>query len=114
MLLERFSTALTTDDPDCIEKFNRDESPLLVAHPASLGAGVNLQKGSANTVIWTSPTWSSEARTQGNGRLHRQGQTNSVSIVDIVANDTLDDFILEAVEEKVNVERALLDYVELW
>lgn len=52
--------------------------PLLVTHPASLGAGVNLQTGGCHHELVTSLPWSLEQWVQSQARLRRSGQQETV------------------------------------
>lgn len=52
--------------------------PVLVTHPASLGAGVNLQEGGCHDELYVSQPWSLEHWVQSQARLRRSGQTHRV------------------------------------
>jgi SNF2 family DNA or RNA helicase len=93
---------------DDIAKWNRGEIPILLAHPASAGHGLNLQAG-GNIIIWFGLTWSLELYEQANARLHRQGQTKPVIIHHIIAEDTIEETVLHALKNKANVQGALMD-----
>lgn len=93
-----------------IEAWNRGAVPMLVAHPASAGHGLNLQHG-GHTIVWTTPSWDSEQTQQANKRLARQGQKHPVVIHYLVAPDTVDDLILARVRGKRSAEQDLLDYL---
>ena len=69
---------------ETIDKWNRGEIKMLLAHPASAGHGLNLQKGGA-LAVWFGLNWSLELYQQFNARLHRQGQTRPVRIIHLVA-----------------------------
>lgn len=56
-----------------IDAWNRGESPVALAHPASIGHGLNLQEG-GHITIWYGLTWSLELYQQANERLNRPGQ----------------------------------------
>ena len=80
-------------------------------HPASAGHGLNLQTG-GHILVWLTPTWSLELYEQTNARLNRQGQTHPVSIIHIIAADTIDERIVEALEAKHHTQSALIDAVK--
>lgn len=101
----------TLDDEDAIKRWNRGETPVLIAHPKSAGHGLNLQYG-GSAVVWTSPTWDLEEWDQGNKRLHRQGQRNNVVIHVLVSPGTLDGGMLDVLEGKTSVQGALMDHLE--
>lgn len=103
--------AHTLDEPGVIEKWNRREIPVLLAHPASAGMGINLQKG-GSVMIWTSPTWNLEEYLQMNARLARQGQEEPVIIHHLVSPFTVDTAMHERLSMKKEVQAALLDHMD--
>lgn len=107
-ILAAFPQAESIDAPKAIERWNKGEIPMLVAHPASAGHGLNLQSG-GHVIVWYGLTWSLELYQQFNARLHRQGQQHQVIIHHIVATDTVDDLVLEALTQKDVDQRKLLD-----
>lgn len=90
-----------------IEAWCRGEIPLLLAHPASAGHGLNLQ-GGGHTIVWTTCSWSLEEWLQANARLHRQGQERPVIVHQIVVPGTVDEAILDRLEEKVSVQDGVM------
>lgn len=71
--------------------WNRGEIPLLPAHPASAGHGLNLQKGNAHHVGWFNVPWSLELWKQFLDRVLRQGNTSKRVFNHVfVAKDTVD------------------------
>lgn len=103
--------AHTIDEPDVIKRWNRGEIPVLVAHPKSVGHGLNLQEG-GHTVIWASPTWSLEYWEQLNKRVARQGQKHPVVIHSIMRRGTVDKLIRKRLDDKGMTQDALMDYLE--
>lgn len=107
-LLKRFPQAVALGkDPAQIESWNRGEIPMLLAHPASAGHGLNLQKG-GNTIVWFGLNWSLELYQQFNARLHRQGQQKPVVIHHLVVENTVDETVVAALASKDVTQRALL------
>lgn len=98
-------------DPTVIDRWNAGEIPILFAHPASAGHGLNLQKG-GNVIVWFGLTWSLELYQQFNARLHRQGQDKPVRIFHILTKDTADKAVLEALTTKKDTQDTLLSVVE--
>jgi len=94
-------------DPKTIERWNNGEIPILLAHPASAGHGLNLQAG-GNIVIWFGLSWSLENYQQFNARLHRQGQGKPVFVHHIVAEKTIDQKVLRVLGEKEITQNGLL------
>lgn len=95
-------------DPETIARWNRGDIPILLAHPASAGHGLNLQHG-GRTIVWFGLNWSLELYQQFNGRLHRQGQERPVIVHHIVADDSVDGTVLAALARKDTTQKALLD-----
>lgn len=88
-----------------VDRWNRDEIPILLAHAASLAHGLNLQYGTARNVIWHSITYDRELYDQLNMRLARQGQTaSSVFAHFIVAVNTVDEPKMRALRKKGKVQ----------
>lgn len=111
MLQKALPEASTVHDKDVFRRWDRGEVPVLLAHPASIGHGMNLQHG-GYTAIWTSPTWDLEHWEQANKRLARQGQKHPVVIHRIQMAGSIDAAIYGALAEKTSVQKALLDHLE--
>lgn len=104
--------AVDIKSPHSVERWNRGNIPILIAHPASAGHGLNLQRG-GNLAVWYGLTWSSEEYEQGIGRLVRQGQPSpAVAIHHIMANETTDDLMLDVVQGRISRQDALLKLLE--
>lgn len=104
--------AVDIKTPHSVDRWNRGNIPILLAHPASAGHGLNLQKG-GSLQIWYGLTWSSEEYVQGVGRLVRQGQSSPVVAVHhLVARDTVDEQMLDVVQGKITRQDALLKILE--
>ena len=96
------------ENEGCVARWNRGEIPVLLAHPASASFGLNLQHGGSITV-WYGLPWSLEHYLQFNARLLRSGQkAKSVIIHHIVADDTVDDRVLEALSDKAADQNAVI------
>jgi SNF2 family DNA or RNA helicase len=107
-LKSRFPQAVEIGEPGAIEQWNAGRLPLMLAHPASAGHGLNLQAG-GSAVVWFGLTWSNELHLQFNARLHRQGQQRPVVVSYLVANDTVDQDILAALADKHTAQEILLN-----
>lgn len=97
--------------PKDIEDWNKGEVPVMLAHPASAGHGLNLQDG-GSTIIWFGLPWSLELYQQANARIHRQGQRNTVVIHHLVAKETIDEDVIKVLANKEAGQEALLDAVK--
>lgn len=107
-ILERFPKAVKLQDSDTISAWNRGEIQLLLCQPASAGHGLNLQEG-GHIIVWFGLPWSLELYQQANDRLHRMGQTQGVIVHHLVAQDTLDDRVMDALSRKDATQRGLLN-----
>lgn len=104
------SLAHTMDEEHVIDAWNAGNIPVLLAHPASAGHGLNLQHG-GHTMVWATCPWSLEEYQQMNKRLARQGQKHPVVIHHLVSPHTVDEAILQRLSEKKDVQDALLDHL---
>lgn len=90
-----------------IKKFqNGDECRFLVGTPQTGGYGITLTK--ANTVIYFSNGYDLEKRLQSEDRAHRIGQKKAVTYIDIICEDTVDEKIVKALREKINIASEVL------
>ncbi|MBP2653338.1 MAG: chromatin-remodeling complex subunit snf22 complex subunit snf22 [Firmicutes bacterium] len=108
---KQFPEARTLDKTEDMEDWNAGKIPLLLAHPASAGHGLNLQAG-GNIIVWFGLTWSLELYEQANARLDRQGQTKSVIVHHLVAEGTIDEKVMLAIENKACGQNALMEAVK--
>jgi len=87
---------------DHIRKFQNDpKCRFLVGTPQTGGYGITLTQ--ANTVVYYSNGYDLEKRLQSEDRAHRIGQTKNVTYVDLIAEDTVDEKIVEALRNKINI-----------
>lgn len=107
-LKKKFKKAVVMDKQGlAVDKWNNNQIKLLLAHPASAGHGLNLQKG-GSIIVWFGLNWSLELYQQFNARLHRQGQDKPVRIVHIVITDCIDERVLQTLADKYIVQDDLL------
>lgn len=104
--------AHTLDEPDAVNRWNAGELPVVLAHPASAGHGLNLQKGPGHTAVWTTLPWSLEEWSQANRRLARQGQAAPVIVHTLEAPESVDGYVFDVLTGKASTERALMDHLE--
>lgn len=111
-LRERFPQAtFLGKDPEVIDRWNNGKIPLLLAHPASAGHGLNLQDG-GRTIVWFGLPWSLELYAQLNGRLHRQGQTKPVLVYHILVGGTADEAVHATLTQKDATQQDLLEAIK--
>lgn len=107
-ILAAFPQARTIKEGNrVIDDWNRGEVPILVAHPASGGHGLNLQHG-GRIMVWYGLTWSLELYQQACARLHRQGQTKPVLNYHLIAKGTVDETVTQVLRRKDANQEALL------
>ena len=62
----------------------------------------------ASTVIYYSNNYDLEKRLQSEDRAHRIGQTNKVTYIDLVAKGTVDEKIVKALRNKLDLAQEVL------
>lgn len=89
-------------------RWNNGELPVLLLHPQVGGHGLNLQDGDCHNIVWLSIPYDLELHDQANSRVHRQGVKNSVTVHYVVARGTIDERIVDVLENKADEQNALL------
>jgi hypothetical protein len=107
---ERFAFARELT-PERLDAWNAGEIEMAYAHPASMGHGINAQRGS-NVLCWFSLIWSAELFTQANARLVRQGQVDTVNIHIMLCRDRIDDIALDVVRRRMAEQERLIEALE--
>lgn len=100
-------------DPGTIRAWNEGRIPVLFAHPASAGHGLNLQDG-GNILVFFGHNWNLEEFLQiieriGPTRQMQAGHDRPVFIYHIVARDTVDELVMARRESKREVQDLLLE-----
>lgn len=103
-------------DPKTIAAWNAGKIPVLFAHPASAGHGLNLQDG-GNILVFFSLNWNLEEHLQiieriGPARQAQSGHDRPVFIYHILARGTLDEAVLERLQGKKRVVEVLMEAVK--
>ena len=111
-ILKMLPGAVTfTGEPELLESWNAGKIRLMLAHPASVAYGLNMQAG-GHIIVWYTPTWNLELYMQANARLHRQGQTKPVVIYHLIAAGTIDERVMQALNCKNGSQAALLKHIK--
>ena len=111
-IMQRFPQARKLEGSAEIDAWNRGEIPILLAHPAGAGHGLNLQAG-GNHIVWFGLTWSLELYQQANARIYRQGvKGERVTITHLVAEGTIDEDVMKVLDGKATRQDALLEAVK--
>ena len=97
-----------------VERFQSDDRcRFLVGNPTVGGYGLTLT--AARNVIYFSNSYNLEVRQQSEDRAHRHGQTGQVTIIDIIARDSIDEMVLDSLENKVELSANTLgEQVQKW
>lgn len=95
-----------------VEKFKTDDSRrIMIASTLAAGEGLNLQF--CSDAVLLERQWNPANEEQVEGRFHRFGQLNPVSITYMLASGTIDEFFTELVEVKRSIVSATLDNKEI-
>ena len=94
---------------EIVNRFQDVNDPLrfFVGQPKTGGYGITLT--AANTVIYYSNSYDLEIRLQSEDRAHRIGQKNAVTYVDLVSPNTIDEKVLNALRQKIDLAGKVLN-----
>jgi superfamily II DNA or RNA helicase len=98
-------TGQTQNRDEVIDTFTRGDVPLFLISLKAGGVGLNLPQ--ADTVIHFDPWWNPAAENQATDRAHRIGQTQSVWVIKLVAQGTIEERILALQDRKAELAREL-------
>lgn len=93
---------------DDARAWNAGEVDVLLAHPASCGYGLNLQRGGHHMVWFSFPNWALEIYQQACKRLHRQGQKFPVVSHLLTVKGGMDEDVLASLRTKGDNQDALM------
>jgi len=103
---ERQEIVTRFQDPD-------DDLRFFVGNPRTGGYGLTLT--AAKTVIYYSNNFDLEVRLQSEDRAHRIGQTRKVTYIDLITPGTVDEHIVKALRNKINIASAVLgEQIKEW
>ncbi|MCQ2510186.1 MAG: SNF2-related protein, partial [Lachnospiraceae bacterium] len=91
---------------DMVDSFDYDEVPVFCISLKAGGTGLNLT--AADIVIHYDPWWNQAAQNQATDRAHRIGQTNSVSVYELIAGDTIEEQIQNIKKDKAKLMEDVL------
>lgn len=113
-LLKHFKKGRQLDASSAtIKDWNEGRIPILFAHPAGCGHGLNLQHG-GNIIVFFSHDWSLENRLQiieriGPVRQLQSGYDRSVFIYNLIAANTVDEMVIARVDGKKSIQDIFLE-----
>jgi SNF2 family DNA or RNA helicase len=95
-----------TDDDErkrVLEEFQKPNSEMrfFVGNPSTGGYGLTLT--AAHTMVYYSNSFDLEKRLQSEDRAHRIGQTKNVTYIDLIAVGTIDEKIVKALRDKIDI-----------
>ncbi len=88
------------------------DCPLMIAHPASAGHGIDGLQKRGHIVVWYGLNWSLDLYEQMNARIRRQGQGAPVICHRLMMLDTLDQAQAMALDEKAQTQAGLRNAVK--
>ena len=110
--LQKYNPCLFTGDTpqkerqNIIKEFNDvDKSKILIMSPAG-GEGLNLQR--ANYIIHYDLPWSVSKIEQREGRAHRIGQKNKVTVFMLIVKNSIDEYVFKVLHKKQKLSDILL------
>lgn len=77
-----------------------------VGNPATAGYGLTLTE--ADLVVYYANSYSLEHRVQSEDRVHRVGQKNNVTYVDLITENTVDEKIVKSLRDKIDISAKVL------
>jgi SNF2 family DNA or RNA helicase len=100
-----------TDDDErkrVLQEFQDPDSEMrfFVANQSTGGYGLTLT--AANTTVYYSNSFDLEKRLQSEDRAHRIGQTKNVTYIDLIAPGTVDEKIVKALRNKIDIATQVL------
>ncbi|PKL42842.1 MAG: hypothetical protein CVV41_12495 [Candidatus Riflebacteria bacterium HGW-Riflebacteria-1] len=105
-----FNGQLSQAEKDkCIEDF-RHEKQILVSTESG-GEGRNLQF--CKVLVNFDLPWNPMRIEQRIGRIHRLGQNEDVHIINLSAKDTIESYVLELLDKKINLFRLIIGELEM-
>ena len=117
--IQVIKAALDKYEPDQVatiqEKslFKAGKKRFFVCNPSSGGTGENLQNTGCQTMIFYNNTHKSIERWQAEDRVHRMGMKGTLTIYDIIANQTVDRGILQVLKDNKDLSDLALDVIRM-
>ncbi|MBR1470358.1 MAG: DEAD/DEAH box helicase [Lachnospiraceae bacterium] len=94
-----------------VDSFANDEVPVFCISLKAGGTGLNLT--AADIVIHYDPWWNQAAQDQATDRTHRIGQTRTVNVYELIAEDTIEERIRKIKESKKHLAEDILSGGEI-
>jgi len=109
-----FGEVSPEDRQEAVTRFQNDSGcRFFVGNPSTGGFGLTLT--AASYVVYFSNTYNLEVREQSEDRAHRIGQKKNVTYIDLMAEGTIDEFIVSALDRKLKLSAQTLgEEVKKW
>jgi SNF2 family DNA or RNA helicase len=92
---------------EIFKRFQEEDNPrVLVIQPQSAAHGVTLT--AANTIVWWGPTSSLEVYAQANARIHRSGQVNKCTVVQLEGSP-IERRVYSLLDNRIDVHSKIID-----
>lgn len=102
-----------TEDKSAVAKIFQESSiediPIIICQIRSGGVGINLHK--ASYAVFLENEWRLQDRYQAEDRIHRIGQKNICTYIDIVINNSIDQQIMNSIKKNNDIAEYILSYV---
>lgn len=98
-----------TEKDACIESFRGEKQILLSTESGGEGRNLQFCKFLVNYDL----PWNPMRIEQRIGRIHRLGQTEDVHIINLSAKDTIESYVLELLDKKINLFRLIIGELEM-
>ena len=97
----------TDERQDIVQSFQSDKKVnLLIGNPAAAGTGFTMT--AATYAIYETLNWRYDLYAQSQDRNHRIGQDVGVTYLRLIAEDTLDEVVVQALERKASMARGIV------
>lgn len=99
----RYQTATATGNCKDLQReieFFTTRAKYLIAHPKSIGAGVDGLQKACSYMIFFSPSYSYSDYYQAISRLDRNKQTDPVTVINLICAESIEEDMIKAIEKK--------------
>ncbi len=113
-ILKAFKSSVDISTPEGLKRFKNGHAQLGVAHPKSMGHGIDGLQNNCNILVYFGHDWNLEERMQileriGPVRQKQAGLDRPVWVYSIVATDTIDEEVMERHASKRDVQDLLME-----
>jgi SNF2 family DNA or RNA helicase len=106
-VVEYIGEMSTEEREHSIEQFQNGNARIFIATLQAGGVGITLT--ASNIAVFLDKHWTPAINEQAQDRLYRIGQKNNVMIYELIAKDTIEEYIEELLDEKKDVIKAVLE-----